>query len=588
MPKISNELILDIRSKINIVDVVSEYIPLVQRGRNYFGVCPFHDDHNPSMSVSPEKQIYTCFVCGASGNVFTFLMDYEHVPFIEAVKMMANKLDIHLDIDDSYRNKKLEKRDKLYDIYSITSKFYQNYLFTKEGNEAREYLKKREFSDDIIKIFEIGLSSGEDKTYKFLKGNHYGDEELLNSGLCNQGDRGIHDTFINRIMFPIWDLDGQVVGFSGRVYNREDVSKYINSKESSIFKKGKILYNYDRAKDEIRKSKKVIIVEGFMDVIALYKVGIKNVIATMGTAITSDQAQLIKKLSLNVILCFDGDSAGNKATMACSGELVKLGLTPSVVRLEDNYDPDEYITIKGLDKFLYHIENPMSLIDYKMIAHKEGKNFNNSADVSAYVKEIISELGHINDEILKEITITKLSKEAGVSVETINNILNKEVKISKVEENKPAPKKAIANKNKYEKAEQRLLFYMLKHKEVIRIFENHHCYMNSQSYRYLANEIVYFYKNYDDINIADFIAYLGDKKELVDVTSGIISLDLPETYSYEEINDYINVLNEQTVEIEITRLNQLFKAESNPLSKAEIAKTIADLKQGSDINGKRN
>jgi DNA primase len=512
-------------------------------------------------------------------------MEYEHIGFMEAVQRMANKVGISIEVDKKYQSDKQDKNYHLYEMYNTANKFYQNNLYTKDGINAKEYLKDRGFNDEIIKTFEVGLSSYDDKVYNLLKENKYKDEELIKVGICSKGEKRIHDTFINRIMFPIWDLDGKVVGFSGRVYNREDTSKYINSRESEIFKKGHILYNYHHAKEEIRKSKSVIIVEGFMDVIGLYKVGIKNVIATMGTAITSDQAQLIKKLSLNVILCFDGDEAGNKATISCSNELVKLGISPKIIRLENNYDPDEYVKIYGLDKFNKHLESPMSLIDYKFLIYKKDKNFNNSDDLSQYIKTMTSEISLIKDDILRELTIKKLSNETGVSIDTINNIINKEKKVNNVIVKDEITSKKVTL-NKFQKAEERLLFYMLKHKEVIRIYDNHHCYISSQLYRYLANEIVYFYHKYDHIGIADFIAFLGDKKELVEATGHIINLNLPETYTQDEIMDYIEVLNQQAVEMEIIRLSKLFKSEDDPLHQAEIAKKITELKQGSDINGK--
>jgi DNA primase len=350
-----------------------------------------------------------------------------------------------------------------------------------------------------------------------------------------------------------------------------------------VKKKGKLLYNYHRAKEEIRKNKFVIIVEGFMDVIALYKVDIKNVIATMGTAITSEQAQLIKKLSQNVILCFDGDEAGNKATLSCCEELMKLAITPRIIRLENNLDPDEYIKEKGIDKFNYHLQNPLSYIDYKLSVHKQNKNFNNSEDISQYIKSVIKELELINDNIISELIIKRVSDETGLSIESLKGMITKNNVIQK-KEVKDMPKKPLLRQNKYEKAEQLLLFNMLRHKEVIKIYENNNGFMTTPTHRYLVSEIVAFYDKYNDINIADFIAYLGDKKELVEATGKISILDLPETYTTNEINDYINLLNEYTIEMEIARLSNIFKNEINPLVKAEIAKQITELKRRSDIS----
>ena len=358
---VSEELINEIRRSVNIVDVVSDYIPVEQKGRNYFALCPFHDDHNPSMSISPDKQIYTCFVCGAHGNVFNFVMDYEHVSFIDAVKMIGRRVGVNIDLPTQYKKPKEKGLEDLYNIYDIANKFYQNNLSTKEGSDAREYLSNRDFKEDVIKEFGIGLSLNNKLSSMLLK--KYDKDILIRSGICNESGGNIFDAFTERIMFPLWDIDGNVVGVSGRIYKAKASSKYVNSKESDIFKKGKLIYNYHRAKEEVRKKKFVLVVEGFMDVIALYKVGIKNVVAMMGTAVTNEQANLLKRLSTNIFLCFDGDSAGNMATMSCANELTKVGITPKVIRLPENLDPDEYIKKYGSDNFNDYLDNPKSLID---------------------------------------------------------------------------------------------------------------------------------------------------------------------------------------------------------------------------------
>jgi DNA primase len=582
MSRISNEQIIEIRNSINIVDVVSEYVPLVQKGKNYFGVCPFHDDHNPSMSVSPEKQIYTCFVCGATGNVFTFLMEYEHISFMEAVKKIADKLHINIDIGQPIK-KNNSMIDKYYDMYDLSMKYYQNNIKTTSGKDAINYLNSRNINDEIIKEFGIGISLTGDKIYQMLKANKFDDKSILESGLCNVSDNGIYDVFSKRIMFPLWDMDGKVIAFSGRIYNTLDTSKYVNSKESPIFKKGHLLYNYHRVREFVRKEGYIIIVEGFMDVIALYKVGIKNVIATMGTAITNDQAHLIKKLSSNVVLMFDGDKAGNKATIACSEELIKLDVVSKIVRLEDNLDPDEYINEYGVDRLKEHINNPISLIDYKMLIYKDGKNLNNSEDISNYINEVIKEINLVNDKIVKEVAIQKLSRETGVSTETLDSLIQKESKTNQ----KPViiKKPEVKIKDRYRESYERLLFYMLRHKEVIRIVDESDVFIPDKEYRYLACEIISYYNKYHNIEIADFITYLEDKKELTNTLNKIMILQLPEEYLREEIDDYIKVLNEYTIDMEIKRLEGLLKTSISDIDKAEIVNKIIELKKGVDIDG---
>lgn len=567
---VSEELINEIRRSVNIVDVVSDYIPVEQKGRNYFALCPFHDDHNPSMSISPDKQIYTCFVCGAHGNVFNFVMDYEHVSFIDAVKMIGRRVGVNIDLPTHYKKPKEKGLEDLYNIYDIANKFYQNNLSTKEGNDAREYLSNRDFKEDVIKEFGIGLSLNNKLSSMLLK--KYDKDILIRSGICNESGGNIFDAFTERIMFPLWDIDGNVVGFSGRIYKTKDSSKYVNSKESDIFKKGKLIYNYHRAKEEVRKKKFVLVVEGFMDVIALYKVGIKNVVAMMGTAVTNEQANLLKRLSTNIFLCFDGDSAGNMATMSCANELTKVGITPKVIRLPENLDPDEYIKKYGSDNFNDYLDNPKSLIDYKMDYYKNNTNFNDSIEVSKYIKDVVSEMDEITDPVVREIIIKKLSDETDVSVATIKGMVKGKDVI------KTTPKKSTIKYDKYKKAEMRLIYYMLRHKEVINIYERNKCFFPTDEYRALVSELVYYYKKHGIIYIADFLSYISDKEELLDAFNKIDTMELSENYTTDEIMDYINLLNEYGVNEEFKRKSLEFKKEIDEKKKIEIAKEMIELR----------
>jgi len=577
MARISNEQILEIRNSVNIVDIISEYIPLVQKGKNFFGICPFHDDHNPSMSVSPEKQIYTCFVCGATGNVFSFIMDYEKVSFLEAVKKVADKLNIDLKIDNF--QKPVSQYDNYYDVLNMTNKFYQNNLQTKNGVSAKKYLQDRDINEEIIKEFGIGLSLSGNSAYKFLVENKFKVKDLVELGICNQGDNDYHDVFNNRITFPLYDPFGKVVGFSGRIYKGEDTSKYINSKESPIFHKGLVLYNYHRVKEDVQKEGSLIVVEGFMDVIALSKDGIKNVVATMGTAITKEQAKLIKKASPNIYLMFDGDVAGEKATLNCSEELMKIGLIPKIILLEEKLDPDDYLKKYGVAKLKEKIKNALSFLDYKMIIMKKDYNFQNSNDISAYINKVIVELDKIDDKIVTDYTINKLSDDTKVSKEIIKDLIKKRNKpLIIIKEKEPMI-------NKYQKAYETLLYYMLKYVEVIRAFDENNVFVPAPNYRYLACEILSFYNKYKTIDIADLIAYLEDKSELISALGKINNLDLPETYIKEEIDDYIKLLNEYPVEImEKKKLEKAYQDALTDEEKIKIANQLLELKKGVNID----
>lgn len=573
-----NDEINQIRSSVNIVDIISGYIPLTPRGKNFFGVCPFHDDHSPSMSVSKEKQIYTCFTCGATGNVFKFVMNYENVSFLEAVNIVANKAGIKTDIKVSSKIKHDDKYKELYEIYDISQKLYRNNLSASVGLHAREYLSKRGIDADVIKEFGIGLSLKKNTMLSdFLIKKNFKMQAILKSGLVNQNVNGYYDMYYNRIMFPLWNLNGQVVGFSGRIYDTKDSSKYINTKETDIFKKGELLYNFHRAKDEARRVDTIIIMEGFMDVIRAYTVGIKNVVATMGTAVTKNQALLIKRMAKNVVLCFDGDSAGGKATMSCSEVLATIGVIPKVVRLEENLDPDEYIIKYGKDAFLNKLDNPINIMDFKLNYLKENKDLSNQVEYSNYIKEMLLELVKTDDDILISLTLNKISEESKLSVEFLEKQLNSLKGEKKIEEKSIINKLLIHKKNKYEIACQNLLYYMMIDDGVINKYISNNVYMPILKYQTLAREICHFYNNNNYISQADMFTVLQNN-DSIHTLEEITSLSLKDNFSDEEIDDYIHVIYQYNVEEQTKKLKLELKREMNASKKALIAQKIMDLR----------
>ena len=578
MPIIDNNTINEIRNSVDIVEIISSYLPLTSKGKNYFGVCPFHDDHSPSMSVSREKQIYTCFSCGATGNVFKFIQDYENISFIESVKKCADIANIELNISNVKR--KNDKYQKLYDIYELSQKFYQNNINTEIGKMAKNYLQSRNITDDMIKEFGIGLSlNNKDSLTKLLKKKEYSDKDLLDSGLVNENDFELSDVYRNRIMFPLYNLNGKIVGYNGRVYNGEKENKYVNSKETKIFKKRELLYNYHRAKDECRRSKRVIIHEGQLDVIRTSSIGIKECVATLGTAFGKEQALLIRKLSSNVILCFDGDNAGLKATKTAIIELSKLGIKPLIVRLEDNLDPDEYILKKGKDAFIDKINNPMNVLEFEESLLKKEYNLNNAEELAKYINYMILNINKIDDDILKEITINKLSLETGVSKEIIKSKIatKKEVKIEPVETKKQKT-------NKYIKSQQYLLYYMLLSNDVIKMYEKKITYMPTEKYRHLAFQIDYFFKQNGFINIADLISYINEDLETIKTLGEITSLNLNENIDLERIDDYLNNIKEYNEKTMIKNYKLKLASEDNYERKLELAKKTIELKRRNEEN----
>lgn len=570
-----NDVINQVRQSVDIVDVISRYVPLVARGKNFFGVCPFHDDHSPSMSVSKDKQIYKCFSCGATGNVFNFIQDYENVSFKEALRILSDIAGISIHGLDVKSNKR-DINKNLYDIYDISSKLFINNLSTNYGKSAKEYLYNRGITDQLIREFEIGLSLNDKSLLtRLLVKKGFSNKDMVDSGLIVKSDYGYSDIYSNRIMFPLYDVSGRIVGYSGRIYNGEDSSKYINTRETAIFKKGENLYNYHRAKDSCRKKNVVIITEGFMDVIRCYSVGITNVVAAMGTAFTKEHVMLIRKLARDVILCFDGDKAGAKATQSCIDLLLEYNITPKVVRLEENLDPDEYILKFGKDKFIQKLDNPINIMDFKLSYLKSNRDLTSSVDMSSYVNSVIDELKKIDDDILREISLKKISEESKLDIDFLRDRLGSTEVTHVVHD--------VVKKNditdKYDKAQMYLIYYMLNNEDVVRMYDQHVTFMPNDVYRKLATYISCFYKENGFVNISDLMTYLSNYDGMRGVVSKILELNLKDNYTKNEIYDYIFVIKDYNIKNEISRLQIEQKDITDNGKKIEIAKRIIELRK---------
>jgi len=571
MAYISNELSNEIQNRCDIVDIISKYVTLTKRGKNYFGLCPFHDDHNASMSVSPDKQIYKCFSCGESGNVFTFVSKYNNISFHEAVILLGQDKGYDIKIDSVISN----KNSKDYEIYDLAVKFYQNNLYSSLGKNAISYLEKRQIDKETIKKFKIGLSLNKSVLTDFLVNKKYDLNRLIDLGITNEKN---NDKFLNRIMFPLFDLKGNPVAFSGRIYNTKDNSKYINTMETDIFKKGSILYNYHNAKDNLKKSDYVIVMEGFMDVIRASTIGINNCVATMGTAFTKDHINLLRKMTDNIILCFDGDKAGEEATISSLKMLEEANIVPKIIRLPENLDPDEYILKYGKDSFKLQIDKSITPIDFKMNLLKNNKNLTDLTDISKYIDESIRELVKINDNILVELTLKKISLEYNVDYNTLKNKYNNYLKNIKTEIKTSDIIKKKDRLKQVEVAEYHLIYYMLSSSKVIKEVENKVIYFSDDLIRYLYNEIVYFYNRYGTISISSFINYIALKDDLLVMLNKIINYVDKEDYTMDEINDYIEVVNRHLKKEKILDLERKLKIEIDPIKKAEILKQIMEVK----------
>ena len=573
MAIIPNDEINNIRNNTNIVDIVSSYINLEPKGKNFFGVCPFHDDHNPSLSVSPDKQIYTCFVCGATGNVFTFVQNYENVEFPEAVKIVADKIGYNL----KYDVKAERPNKKYYEMMDLANKYYINNLNSKLGLAAKDYLiKNRKLDEKIIKEFGIGLALNDNKLNKLLTSKGFKEQEIVDVSLANRSDN-LLDLFRNRITFPINNDKGDVVAFSARIFNNESDNKYINSKENIIFKKGHILYNYDKCKLECSKTKTVILVEGQIDAIRVYSSGLKNVCASMGTALTKEHIALLKKLNSKIIMVLDNDAAGEKSTLANGEALIQNNLEVFVVRLSGNKDPDTYILDNGIEKFKDAIKNAVSYFDFKLNVLKNSKDLNKSDELASYINNVIEELNKSDDDILKNITINKLSKDYGLDKELLQSKIIQKEKIKTV-----VPKKIKPKLSKHSKIAEAVLLIMMSDSKYIRRYEKELAFIPDKTYKLIANDILAYYKVHGEFNLADFITYVSEFK-YKDTIMHIINAGEP---LYDEFDNYIREIKEWINEKEIDNLKEELKKETDINRQEELMNLIIKIKRRSEENEK--
>lgn len=578
---LEEHVIDNIRQNANIVEIISSYLPLTQKGKNYFGVCPFHEDHSPSMSVSEEKGIYKCFSCGASGNVFTFVSEYENVSFIEAVKIVAEKCG--MTISEKINIKKPVKTNKTeYEIMDLALKFYQNNLNTAYGAKAKVYLKERNLNEDIIKEFDIGLALDHNHSLNsLLEKKKYDIDILVNLGLVNKNNNYKNDTFVNRIIFPIHDLEGNPIGFTGRIYEASppNIAKYMNSKESPIFKKGQILFNYHRAKKEISKTKEVIVVEGNMDAIRLSASGIKNVVALMGTSLTKEQVTILKNLRAKVILMLDNDDAGEIGTFNNGNILMNAGVNPLIVRLSGEKDPDEYIIKNGVEAILNNIRNPLNFLDFKLMYLKKNKDLTKTEDLVKYIKEIITSIKDIDDELTREITIKKMSEEYDIPLDLLNSELEKIT--SPKEKSEPEQKKlAKTTFSKYDISARNILYFMMNDKVYVDKFKHDLGYFTVKEYRGIASEIMYFVEERGHIDLSSFITYINVKDYLYDEVMDIIKTNKLEELNMEVFDEYITSANKEMLKDEIKELKKKIKEELDANKKLELASKLIELKKG--------
>lgn len=513
--QITQTLIDEIIQKVNIVEVVGDYVQLEKKGRNYVGLCPFHADNNPSMSVSEEKHIYKCFSCGAGGNAIKFVQDFENISFPDAARKVAGRVGISLDI-------KSNPYQKFFDINKAATAFFKVYLLnTDEGKQAQAYLSSRGISSNTIKEFEIGLAPSKNILYETLRQRNFESLDIVKSGLVNKSGDEFIDTFRSRIVFPIKDKNGNYVGFSGRSLSKDSKAKYINSAESNVFKKSRLLYHFQEARTASKQSKRIILMEGFMDVIAAHKAGVRDTVATMGTALTKEHINLLKSLTSRVTICFDGDEAGIEAAYKSAASLRDFEI--KVVVLPDGLDPDDFIKKYGDEAFIKEInEEAMDLFNFLYQYHLSKTDKSNINEIEKFKRTIFGLLQNASN-VQIDLYLKRLAQHLNVSEESIRNdfqLKKQPIRESKVKTDDFA---------KYIKAEQILIKHMMKGKEIALSIDGEldHNYVDMNNQKIKESMIRYYASN----TVFDLDSFLS-----------LLAIDLQEYFrlyilQVEDVND---------------------------------------------------
>ncbi|WP_409301732.1 DNA primase [Peribacillus sp. SCS-155] len=598
--RIQDEKINQIREAVDIVDLISEYVQLKKQGRNYFGLCPFHGENSPSFSVSPDKQIFHCFGCGAGGNVFTFLMDIEGYSFIESAKALSEKANIPLDIDlDKAAGKSSipETSRQMIEAHDLLRKFFHHLLMnTKEGQEALEYLLTRGFTQETIEKFQVGYSLDSwDFVTKFLIKRGYAPELMEKAGLIifRERDESYFDRFRNRIMFPIMDHQGNTIAFSGRSMG-QDEPKYLNSPETPIFNKSKVLYNFHFARAHIRKREQVVLFEGFADCISANRAGVENGVATMGTSLTEEHIQMLKRNTNQVLICYDSDSAGISASNRAAEMLHSAGFHIKVALMPEQQDPDDYIKKYGEKSFISEVIGAsLTYMAFKMQYLRRGKNLNNEGDRIQYIEEVLKEISHLPNAIERDHYLRQLSTEFSLSLDALEQQQRQTffAERKKGHISQPALKQKITlqyeNKLKpaYHKAELMLIAHMLKSRETA--YKIQHMMgptlFNLDDHQAIITYLYAFYEEGHEPNPSLFLTYLPDQK-LRRIVSELEMMSVNEEVSDKELTDYINqvlkyekllkIKEKEAEEKEAERRSDYIKAAQIAMEIIQLRKTL--------------
>jgi DNA primase len=585
-------LIEEIKNSNDIVDVISQYVNLKRSGRNFFGLCPFHKEKSPSFSVSPDKQIFHCFGCGAGGNVIHFISKIENADFKEAIGILANRAGIELPTLNNYEdNKTALLKSKVYEINQIAAEFYHQNLYKPTSKIGQEYIKKRKLDNRTLKSFLIGYSGNFDELYRILKQKGFTEEEILASSLVNKKDDGKYiDRFRKRVMFPIQDTRNKVIAFGGRVTD-DSKPKYINSPENIVYSKGRHLFGLNVAKRG--ELKNIIIVEGYMDAISLYQRGITNVVASLGTALTEAQGRLLRRYSERVTIGYDSDGAGQAATLRGLEILQNIGCDVRILQISGAKDPDEYVIKYGPERFLKCVEQAISLVEFKVKMLKQSLNLDNINDKIKFLNQVAKILSNVTNSIERELYVEKIANEYNVSKEAIYGEVNKLIYTKNTGEKtleKPIVKKEI-KKEKQEidssttKRENLIIYLLINYPQ--ESYKKIKSVISENDMKLEENQKI-LKKMYEEIekgNINIDILNYFEEQNIIDHISGIMSYDFEISDLNKCIEDVVNtyekdkLINRRQEILDIIKNGQGFSEEELNNLEDELSNIVIKLKK---------
>ncbi len=580
--RISEEEISAIRSRADIVDIIGRYIPLVKKGRSMSAVCPFHDDHHPSLSISSEKQIYKCFVCGAGGNVFQFVQNYENCSFVEAVAKVAEMVHYPLQITPADLGpKKDPRKEALFRCMEEAIRYLRFQLNAEEGKQAMAYLKHRGLSPQIIEEFEIGYNGFNDQVVRFLKAKGYPESDLLACNLGRLSEQGIRDVFYGRITFPIHDSLGNPIAFTARSMDPEALSKYINTNETELYIKGNVVYNYHRAKQACKRAGKVLVTEGVMDVIAFARAGIQNVVATLGTACTKEQIRLLKQCSHHVVFCYDGDKAGRKATLKAAKLAQEAELQVGIVQNKTGLDPDEILEKFGAKELQRISQQELVWMEFVFDEYASQFNLDNYSEKKQFALAVKAEIDRLNDDFDRQSFLHRLTSLTGFTAAQLGApevLTTKKTRVS-------AKLRLNPIQDGKTNAENHILSQMLTSIEASEIFKNELGFLSSDDGQRCAMLILDCYRRSETIQVADLLDCCTSDSQRQRIMELISNEMYKQEFDQEWLRGSIRRFKRAMLEDRLQELKKEIQTITNPENRAilvhekiQLQRELGDLK----------